>query len=133
MILQFTTGSVEDRRQFGINLSVLNAGIQPANIACIFKKFKADQLIEVTNELIKVMPQKEETVLAETGLKDVHCELILKVDSPSLIVTIVGEARYPLHCQTIFVEDVEADLDQCPPLSRSITLLWGYTSKGDPF
>ena len=31
-----------------------------------------------------------------------------KVDSPSLIVTIIGETHYPLHCQTLFVDDIES-------------------------
>lgn len=133
MILQFTTGSVEDRQRYGVNISVLNAGIQAANVAYVLKKFLGDQLVEVLQEQAKVSPQEESVILDEVGLKDVQCEIALKVDSPSLIITIVGEARYPVHLQTHFVDDIDAESsdESAPP--RSITLLWGYTSKGDPF
>ena len=133
MILQFTTGSVEDRQRYGINISVLNAGIQAANVAYSLKKFLGDQLVEVAEQHAKVAPQEESVILDEVGLKDVHCEVVLKVDSPSLIITVVGEARYPVHLQTHFVDDIDAESDGHAPPSRSITLLWGYTSKGDPF
>ncbi len=133
MILQFTTGSVEDRQRYGINISVLNAGIQAANVAYVLKKFLGDQLVEVTEDQAKIAPQEESVILDEVGLKDVQCEVVLKVDSPSLIVTIVGEARYPVHLQTHFVDDIDEAGDGQGPPPRSITMLWGYTSKGDPF
>ena len=44
MIFQFTTGSVKDRQQYGVHVSVLNAGIQPANVAIIFKKYRGSWL-----------------------------------------------------------------------------------------
>lgn len=133
MILQFTTGSVEDRQRYGINVSVLNAGIQAANVAYAFRKFLGDQFLEVAEHRTKVASQEETVILDEAGLKDVQCEILLKVDSPSLIVTIVGEARYPVHLQTLLVDDIEAEPDGEVSPSRSIALLWGYTSKGDPF
>lgn len=133
MIFQFTTGSVEDRQQYGVHLSVLNAGIQPANVACIFKKYRGSWLTGIFERQIKVPPREEAEILNEAGLKDVHCEILLKVDSPSLIVTVVGEARYPLHCQTLFVDDITADVENGDSPSRSMSLLWGYTVKGEPF
>lgn len=133
MIFQFTTGSVEDRQQYGVHLSVLNAGIQPANVACIFKKYRGSWLTGVLERQVKVPPREEAEILNELGLNDVHCEILLKVDSPSLIVTVVGEARYPLHCQTLFVDDITSDGASNQPASRSMSLLWGYTIKGDPF
>ena len=133
MIFQFTTGSVEDRQQYGVHVSVLNAGIQPANVKCIFKKYRGGRLTGVLERQVKVQPQDETEVLSELGLKDVHGEILLKVDSPSLIVTVVGEARHPLHCQTLFVDDIESSSDGPSPASRSMSLFWGYTIKGDPF
>lgn len=133
MIFQFTTGSVQDRQQYGVHISILNAGIQPANVLCVFRKFQGRQLTGVIERQVKVQPREETEILSETGLKDVHCEILLKVDSPSLIVTIIGEARYPLHCQTLFVDDIEADEAKDASPSRSMSLLWGYTIKGDPF
>lgn len=133
MIFQFTTGSVNDRQQNGVYVSVLNAGIQPANVACILKMYRGSWLTGIVERQAKVMPREESEILDEVGLKDVHCEILLKVDSPSLIVTIVGETRHPLHCQTLFVDDIEADRNGSSSDSRSFSLLWGYTSKGDPF
>ncbi len=133
MIFQFTTGSVEDRQRFGVHVSVMNAGIQPANVAYVFKKYQGDWLAGVVERRAKVMPREDAELLSEVGLKDVHCEIVLKVDSPSLIVTVVGETRYPLHCQTLFVDDIDSDEAGASPTSRSVSLLWGYTSKGDPF
>ena len=133
MIFQFTTGSVKDRQQYGVHVSVLNAGIQPANVAYIFKKYRGSWLTGIVERQAKVLPREETEILDEVGLKDVHCEILLKVDSPSLIVTIIGETRYPLHCQTLFVDDIEADGGGSSTDSRSFSLLWGYASKGDPF
>jgi len=133
VILQFTTGSIEDRQLNGISVSVLNAGIQPANVSYVLRKFLGDQLVEVLEKQAKVSPQEESVILDEVGLKDVQCEVVLKVDSPSLIITVVGETRHPLHIQTHVVEDIEADESDESSPPRSITLLSGYTNKGDPF
>lgn len=133
MIFQFTTGSVEDRQHHGVHISVFNAGIQPANVAYVFKKNRAQWLLGMVKKKVKVMPQEEAEILSEDGLSHVHCEIVLKVDSPSLIITVVGETRHPLHCQTIFVDDIDADENEELPTSRSVSLLWGYTSKGEPF
>lgn len=132
MLLQFTTGSVEDRQKFDIRISVLNAGIQPANVLCIFTRFGGHWSEHVLERRAKVPPQTEIDLLAETGLKNVHCEVVLKVDSPSLIITIKGETHYPLHCQTYLVDDIDAQ-DDAAPVPRTMALFWGYTSKGEPF
>jgi len=103
------------------------------NVAYILRKFLGDQLVEVLENRAKVAPQEESVILDEVGLKDVQCEVVLKVDSPSLIVTVVGEARHPLHLQTHVVDDIDVESDGQLPPPRSITVLSGYTSKGDPF
>lgn len=134
MLLQFTTGSVEDRQRYDILIAVLNAGIQPANVLCTYTRFRGDVAESIVERRVKVQPQEEREVLSEAGLKDVHCEVTLKVDSPSLIVTIKGESYYPLHCQTFLVDDIEGatgDDGATPP--RKLALFWGYASKGDPF
>lgn len=133
MLLQFTTGSVEDRQKFDIHITVLNAGIQPANVLCIFTRFGGRWSEHVVERRAKVSPQTEIDLLSETGLKNVHCEVVLKVDSPSLIITLKGETHYPLHCQTYLVDDIGATDEESSPVPRTMALFWGYTSKGDPF
>lgn len=133
MLLQFTTGSVEDRQQYDIRVSILNAGIQPANVLCIFARRAEASGASRIERRVKVMPQQEVSVLHETDLKGVHCEVVLKVDSPSLIVTIKGESHYPLHCETFLVDDIEAEEGAEGSSSQSMALFWGYASKGPPF
>lgn len=135
MLLQFTTGSVEDRQHYDIRVSILNAGIQPANVLCIFARRSEASGASRIERRVKVMPQQEVSILHETDLKGVHCEVVLKVDSPSLIVTIKGESHYPLHCETFLVDDIEAEEEGEGEggSAQSMALFWGYASKGPPF
>lgn len=131
-MFQFTTGSVEDRQRHAVHVTVKNAGIQAANVRHLFRKLHRDRLESVIERTDKIPPGREAVILDVDGLNDVHCELILTVDSPTLIVTVIGETRYPLHCRANLVDEISAPYDRSAP-SRSLTLLWSYTSKGDPF
>jgi len=133
MLLQFTTGSVERRHAYGLRVSVLNTRLRPAQIAIVFRCFGDDWHGDIFEDRITVQPNRSVIVLDKSGLDDAHCELLLKVDSPSLVVTIVGETRYPLHCQTLCVDDIDTPVDDLDLESKSHSLLWGYAAKGDPF
>ena len=133
MLLQFTTGSVEERHRYDIWVSVLNAGVQPANVLCRFVRYPEDASETVVERRVKIPPQQSADILYASDLKDVHCEVTLKVDSASLIVTIKGETHYPLHLETFLVDDIDAGTENSASLPQTMALFWGYASKGAPF
>ena len=133
MIVQFTTGSVEDRLRSEIQVSILNAGIQPANVVCTLRQLEQEGPINIIEQPAKVDPQEVLILVDHEVMKDAYCELVLFVDSPSLMVTIWAETHEPVHYQIVYVDDIEAVLEGDDENDSAAVIFWGYASKGEPF
>lgn len=131
MLLQFSTGSVDDYQKSDVHVSVLNAGIQPANIAVSLVKDRPKESKVIVSHQFKVAPQTEKDIFSEAGLTDGLCRLVIDVDSPSLIFTMKVETAEPIP---FCVNLIDTWSSKNSSTHRStIPLLRGFASRGVPF
>ena|GEM_PF-2740966 len=133
MILQFTTGSIDDRQHYGIQVSVLNAGIQPGNVLYRYVRYSGDASETIIESRAKVPPQEESQILSDSAEREARYEVILMVDSPTLIITVQAETYYPLFLKVYFVSDVTMSVEESLLNPCSLALFCGYVAKGEPF
>lgn len=137
MLLQFTTGSTDDRQHFGIQIFVLNAGIQPGNVLYRYVRYSGEAGEAISETIIesraKIPPQEERSILSNTAEKEARHEVILMVDSPTLIITVKAETHHPLFLKVYFVSDITLSVEESLLSPYSLALFCGYLSKGEPF
>lgn len=130
MLMQFSTGSIEDRETEEIGIDVHNAGIQASNITCTLIMNLGDRKDVITKK-VKVGPRSEMVVMRAEPRGTESPELILEVDSPSLIIMLKVETRFPLRFKVV------ATIDRPEPQGgdspTEVTLLSGIINRGDPF
>lgn len=131
MLLQFSTGSVSDPASHHIHIVAHNAGVQPANIAATLRKQSAVTAHQAVN-VVKIVPQEERVILDEIVPEDGAYEVMVQIDSPTLILTLQAETHDPLG---FFVELVNtwSPSSHNASNSQSVPLMWGYVTKGIPF
>lgn len=133
MILQFTTGSIDDRLHYGVTVSVLNAGIQPGNVLYRYVRYSEDSSETIIESRTKIPPQEERSVISDTAERDARYEVLLMVDSPTLIITVQAETYHPLFLKAYFVSDVTVSVEESLLNPLSVALFCGYVAKGEPF
>src|SRR5690606_40334719 len=74
MILQFTTGSIDDRLHYGVTVSILNAGIQPGNVLYRYVRYSEDSSETIIESRTKIPPQEERSVISDTAERDARSE-----------------------------------------------------------
>lgn len=133
MLLQFSTGSVADSKSRLVQLSARNAGVQPSNVWAALSRKGSDEPSDMIKHIVKIPPQEEVLVFSESLFDDEPREVAIRVDSPSLILSLQVETGVPLGF-SVELEDTWSWNQSHPNSPTSyIPLMWGYLTKGVPF
>lgn len=129
MLIQFSTGSIEDREASMVAVDVHNAGIQASNVVCTLTANVGSRR-DVLSKRLKVAPRSELSVLRAQLEGTEDPELVIEVDSPSLIISVKAETRRPLNLKVVTLTDGR---DACDGAAVGTTLFSGTLYRGDPF